>query len=122
MPHQSKGQSRTVKRVMHEYKHGELKSRAGKVKSRRQAIAVALSEAGESRNKSPAENRHNRARTRANERRSKTGQTIAEGRSRRGAGTHKERTRAELYAEARRREIPGRSHMNKAALVRALAR
>ncbi|HWG03614.1 MAG TPA: DUF6496 domain-containing protein, partial [Beijerinckiaceae bacterium] len=95
---------------MHEYKRGEPKSRAGKVKSRKQAIAIALSESGQSRNKSAAENRHNRARTRSNERRSKTGRA-AEG-----------RTRAELYAEARRRKIPGRSHMNKATLARALAR
>jgi hypothetical protein len=34
---------------MHEFKHGELKSgRGGKVKSRRQAIAIALKEAGAS--------------------------------------------------------------------------
>lgn len=31
------------------------------------------------------------------------------------------KTRAELYAEAKRRNIPGRSGMDKAALVRALA-
>lgn len=31
-----------------------------------------------------------------------------------------ERTMAALYAEARRRDIPGRSKMNKAALERAL--
>jgi hypothetical protein len=42
----AKAQS-TVKKVMHEYKHGELKSgKAGtKVKSRKQAIAIGLSEA-----------------------------------------------------------------------------
>jgi len=38
-----------VEKVMHEYKHGELKSgkggKAGKVKSRKQAIAIGLSEA-----------------------------------------------------------------------------
>ena len=47
-------QRKTVGRVLHEYKHGELKrsrgGRGGKVKSRRQAIAVALSEAGASLN------------------------------------------------------------------------
>ena len=37
-----------VKRVMHEYKHGELKSgKGGKVKNRKQAIAIALNEARE---------------------------------------------------------------------------
>ena len=35
-----------VEKVMHEYKHGELKSgKGGKVKSRKQAIAIGLSEA-----------------------------------------------------------------------------
>ncbi len=107
---------------MHEYKQGALKSRAGKVKSRRQAVAIALSEAGQSRAKSPAENRHNRTRTRANERRDETGQAAARGRSRRSGRDRQDRTHAELYVEARRRKIPGRSHMNKAALARALAR
>jgi hypothetical protein len=38
---------RKVKKVMHEYKHGELKSgRSGKtVRNRKQAIAIGLSEA-----------------------------------------------------------------------------
>lgn len=43
----SKAQTK-VKRVMHEYKHGELHSgskKGPKVKSRKQAIAIALSEA-----------------------------------------------------------------------------
>ena len=38
-----------VEKVMHEYKHGELKSgkggKGGNVKSRKQAIAIGLSEA-----------------------------------------------------------------------------
>jgi len=45
-------QRRKVKRVMREYKSGKLKSgrgRRGKVKSRRQAIAIAMSESGQSR-------------------------------------------------------------------------
>lgn len=45
----SKKGQRKVKKVMHEYKHGELKSgkggKGGKVKSRKQAIAIGLSEA-----------------------------------------------------------------------------
>ena len=43
----SKKAGRKVKKVMHEYKHGKLKSgRSGKkVKSRKQAIAIGLSEA-----------------------------------------------------------------------------
>lgn len=48
----SRRQRRKVKKVMHEFKHGELKAgrgRRGKVKSRRQAIAIAMSESGQSR-------------------------------------------------------------------------
>ena len=45
----SKGSQKKVEKVMHEYKHGELKSgkggKGGKVKSRKQAIAIGLSEA-----------------------------------------------------------------------------
>ena len=47
-------QKRRVKRVMHEFKTGTLKGgagRHGKVKSRRQAIAIAMSESGQSKNK-----------------------------------------------------------------------
>jgi len=41
----SKGKNK-VEKVMHEYKHGELKSGSGqKVESRKQAVAIALSEA-----------------------------------------------------------------------------
>jgi hypothetical protein len=43
-------QKRKVGRVMHEYKHGQLKSGGRRrVKSRRQAIAIAMSESGQSR-------------------------------------------------------------------------
>ena len=46
------GQKRKVKKVMREYKHGSLKSGGRrKVKSRKQAIAIAMSESGQSRNK-----------------------------------------------------------------------
>ena len=41
-----KRKSNKIEKVMHEYKMGTLKSSSGKkVKSRRQAIAIALSEA-----------------------------------------------------------------------------
>lgn len=44
-----KGQAK-VHKVMHEYKAGTLKSSSGrKVTSRKQAIAIAMSEAGKSR-------------------------------------------------------------------------
>ena len=46
---ESKAQKKTVGRVMHEFKHGTLKNGRGgkKVKSRKQAIAIGLSEARE---------------------------------------------------------------------------
>jgi hypothetical protein len=41
---------RKVKKVMHEFKQGSLKSSSGaKVKKRKQAIAIAMSESGQSR-------------------------------------------------------------------------
>jgi hypothetical protein len=46
-------QKRKVKKVMGEKKRGTLRSGSGKkVKSRKQAIAIAMSESGQSRNKS----------------------------------------------------------------------
>lgn len=50
----SKGKAK-VGKVMHEYKHGQLKSGSGqKVKNRKQAVAIALSEAREAGAKIPA--------------------------------------------------------------------
>lgn len=50
MTKQTKKQQDKIEKVMHEYKEGDLKSgkdgAGGKVKSRKQAIAIALSEAG----------------------------------------------------------------------------
>lgn len=113
---QSKAQKETVERVMHEFKHGELKGSDGrKVKNARQAVAIGLSEAGASNRVTPEQNRHNAAHTRGKERRGETYQQEAEGKS------APERNRSQLYAEARKRDIPGRSRMNKAQLERALA-
>jgi len=133
MPKENAEQRRTVSRVMHEWKHGELESsRGGKVKSRRQAVAVALSEAGSSNQQSGRQNRRQLARTRRKERRGQATQQEKEGGramdrkpARRRAtprASGKERTRAELYREAQRRKIPGRSRMTKAQLQRALRR
>ena len=64
-------QRKTTGRVMHEFAHGELKSgpggKGGKVKSRRQAIAIALKEAGASKYESKSENKKNLARTKHKE-------------------------------------------------------
>jgi len=66
MPQTSPRQRKTTGRVMHEFEHGELKSgpggKGGKVKSRKQAIAIALSEAGASKYESKSENKENPAR------------------------------------------------------------
>jgi hypothetical protein len=140
MAEESTAQRKTVGRVMHEFKHGELKrGRGGKVKNRRQAIAIALSEAGASKYQSRSENRRRLARTKTKERRGQTAQQEKEGRmgasrdlrgrsSRRSTsrtGTAKRgsnTTRAELYQRARRKGIPGASRMKKAELERALRR
>jgi len=113
--HQSKAQKETVSRVMREFKHGELEtSRGKKVKSPKQAIAIGFREAGASRYESKEKNRENLKRTKARERR---GATEKDG-SERHIGL--ERTRSELYAEAKHRNIPGRSKMSKQELERAL--
>jgi hypothetical protein len=49
------GQTRKVEKVMHEHKNGTLKSGSGrKVKSRKQAVAIAMSESGQSRKRKKA--------------------------------------------------------------------
>jgi hypothetical protein len=81
MARQSKAQKKTVERVMHEFKHGELERRGGrKVKSRRQAVAIALSEAGASKKQSPSEKRRRLARTKKKERSGQTAIARKEGR------------------------------------------
>ena len=122
---QSPAQKKTVERVMHEYKHGELRIRGNgpKVKNPRQAIAIALHEAGASNQESPKTNRQNLARTKSKERKGETAKAAAEGQGRRksAAGGGRE-TKAALYQEAQKRDLPGRSKMSKEELARALHR
>ncbi len=74
MARQSKAQQETVERVMHEFKHGELESSGGrKVKNPKQAIAIALHEAGATNQESPAKNRQNLRKTKARERKAEIG-------------------------------------------------
>lgn len=147
-------QKRITGRVMHEFKHGELKSgrngKGGTVKSRRQAIAIALEEAGASRYESQSRNRRNFRRTEKKEAEGRTGQQEREGKSHVGAYRKRESTRAmagrnargttargrkaattrsrksdghtrqELYAKAKRKRIEGRSRMSKRQLENAL--
>lgn len=187
MARQTKSQKGTIERVMHEFKQGELEQKGGrKIKDRKQAVAVALSEAGASKNASPEENRKNRRRTEANEAAGKTGSRATARRGSAGTGRRKasgasrtkadtkqtgtkraagsrsktaaqgktgtrgtkaasqksaarrakprqvakagggktgaHKTRADLYREATRRGIAGRSRMSKQELERALAR
>jgi hypothetical protein len=140
---------------MHEFAHGELRSgrggKAGKVKSRRQAIAIALSEAGASKYSSKRENAKHFARTRNKEAHGETYQQEREGRSHVGARGRRESsrtmggrsattttargrkaarsrarngggaTKAQLYRRAKARHIPGRSKMTKRQLENALS-
>jgi hypothetical protein len=109
--YQSKAQKETVERVMREFKHGELKTSHGrKVKNPKQAIAIGLHEAGASKYESEEKNRGNLKRTKRRERSGKTARDTSEG----------VRTKSELYEEARRRNIPGRSKMDKGELEKAL--
>jgi uncharacterized protein DUF6496 len=98
MPRESMSQRKTVGRVMHEYKHGELKSgrggRAGKVKNPRQAIAIALKEAGTSKYESPSENKRNLSRTKRKEATGRTAQQETEGKSHVGARGRRASSRA----------------------------
>ncbi|MBM3546942.1 MAG: hypothetical protein FJX54_08310 [Alphaproteobacteria bacterium] len=155
MPRSSLSQRKTAGRVMHEFKHGELKSgpggKGGKVRSRRQAIAIALSESGSSKDKSKAENRRALSKTKRKEARGETAQQEKEGKSHVGARGQRESSRAmggkdakkttargdraararargdgktkdQLYAQAKRRGIPNRSKLTKQQLENALAR
>lgn len=89
MPGTSSGQRKTVGRVMHEYAHGELRSgpggKAGKVKNRKQAVDIALKEAGESKYERPKANAKNLARSKRKEAAGETGQQETEGKSHVGA-------------------------------------
>lgn len=143
MARQSKAQKQSVTRVMHEFKHGELRIRGSgpKVKNPKQAIAIALHEAGATNQESPRKNAQNLRRTKAKERRGETAEAEREGKraqnrtirgaterrgkggsARRGSSRGGDRTRAELYAEARKKDISGRSKMSKSELERALRR
>ena len=82
-------QRKTTGRVMHEFKHGELKSgqggKGGKVKSRRQAIAIALKESGASKMRVAARTRRTLPNPNGRKRAVSTYQQEAEGKSHVGA-------------------------------------
>jgi Family of unknown function (DUF6496) len=105
-------QRRTTGRVMHEFKHGELKSgrggKGGKVKNRRQAIAIALEEAGASKYESGKTNKRNLARSKRKEARGDTYQQEKEGTSQVGALGRRESSRAMGGKNATRTTARGR--------------
>src|SRR5205085_327744 len=98
MAKSSPRQRKTEGRVMHEFKHGELKSgpggKGGKVKSRKQAIAIALHEAGASKYETKRTNKKNLAKSKRKEARGETAQQEAEGKSHVGAKNKRESSRA----------------------------
>lgn len=150
----SSRQKRITGRVMHEFKHGELRSgrggKGGKVKNRRQAVAIALEESGASKYQGNRRNRRNLRRNESKEAKGRTAQQEREGKSHIGAYRKREsskamagrnarkqtargrraavarsrkadgHTRAELYAKAKSRRIDGRSKMSKRQLENAL--
>lgn len=105
MAKETAAQRKTAGRVMHEYAHGELKSgpggKGGKVKSRRQAVAIALSEAGASKYDSKAENERHLEESKEKEAAGETAQQETEGKSRVGARGKRESSKAMGGANAR---------------------
>jgi hypothetical protein len=144
MPKESPKQKKVVGRVMHEFAHGELKSgpegKAGKVKNRKQAIAIALHEAGASKYDSKKKNEKSLAKTERKQAEGKTYQQEAEGKSHVGASGRRESTPAmggenattatkrgrgasskkALYERAKSEGVEGRSGMSKQQLETAL--
>ena len=98
MPKTTPRQRKTAGRVMHEFKHGELKSgrggKGGKVKSRKQAIAIALHESGASKYDTKSERTRALSRSKRKESRGETAQQEREGKSHVGARGKRESSRA----------------------------
>ena len=119
MARTSPSQRKTIGRVMHEFAHSELKSgqagRGGRVKSRRQAIAIALHEGGASKYDSKKANQRSLARSKSKEARGATTQQEREGKSRVGASGRRESSRSMGGKNATRRTARG----SKAARSRA---
>ena len=118
-------QRRIEGRVMHEFKHGELRSgpagKGGKVKNRRQAIAIALSEAGASKYQSKSENQRRERKTERKEARGETYQQEREGKSHVGARGKRESSpamggkNARRTTKRRRKAAPSRARKSKRA-------
>ena len=72
MAAETTAQRKTVGRVMHAFNRGKLEGLDGKVRNPKQAIAIALREAGASDQQSPSANRHHLAETKRKERSGRT--------------------------------------------------
>jgi Family of unknown function (DUF6496) len=94
-PRESEPQKETVERVMHEFKHGELRSGTSgeTVKNRKQAVAIALTEAGASDQQMPRENEEHLRHTNAKERRGETARDKSEGKQ-----SHRRAAKKESWA------------------------
>ena len=113
MAKSSPKQRKTAGRVMHEFKHGELKSgksgKGGKVKSRKQAIAIAMHESGTSKYDSKSEKKSSLAKSKRKESKGETYQQEKEGKSHVGARGRRESSRAMGGKNASRTTRPGRT-------------
>ena len=115
-------QRKTLGRVMHEYEHGELKSgpggKAGPVKNRKQAIAIALHEAGASKYDSAQERQRTYARTKEKEAKGETYQQETEGKSHVGARGKRESSPAMGGKNATKPTRRGKTTRSKASSSR----
>ena len=125
MAKSSPSQRKTSGRVMHEFKHGELKSgkggKGGKVKSRKQAIAIAMHESGTSKYDSGAEKKSSLAKSKHKESKGETYQQEKEGKSHVGARGRRESSRGmggENATRTTRRGSSGRRSRTSAARKR----
>ena len=113
MAKSSPSQRKTAGRVMHEFKHGELKSgpggKGGRVKSRKQAIAIAIHESGTSKYASSSENKKSLAKSKRKEAKGETGQQEKEGKSHVGARGKRESSPAMGGKNATRTTRRGKS-------------
>ena len=121
MAKQAPKQKSTVGRVMHEWKHGELESgRSGRrVKNRRQAVAIALSEAGASKYQSKGENKRRLAKTKVKEGRGETAEAQKEGKAAQrrtmaaaGSKSGRRRKAAATRSRTRGKVASGTEHRN----------
>ena len=118
MAQQSRAQKKTMERVMHEFKHGELESRGGrKVKSRRQAVAIGLSESGASKYESKQENERNLRRSKEKERKGETAMQETEGKGALRKLDNSKRGPVRHRAGNRKRRVAVRDDREKATSV-----